>query len=189
MVKKNILTALCAGLAFACCPVFANDQGSAFVRVEGGRTDIKVEGESKNENVYSLRGGYNFNRSFGIEGFYTRYGRESYDLAVYDEEISLNAKLVGYGIGVFGKTNFGGEPYTGFFVTGRAGVVHNELKGHIAGIGSLSSTGTNLYVGVGAGYDFNRHFGISVNYDYQKPKLLETRFKLETLTLGLEYRF
>jgi OOP family OmpA-OmpF porin len=186
-MKAPIVAALLAGLTLASAPAFADDHAAGFFRIEAGRTDIKVEGESENDTSYGVRGGYNFNRNFGIEGFYTRYGQES---AYIDfVEATARVKAQGYGIGVFGKTNFGGEAYTGFFVSGRVGIARNELDVGVDGVGSVDDTDTNPYFGVGVGYDFNRKFGVSLNYDYQEPKVFDTRFKLETFTLGLEFRF
>ena len=45
------------------------------------------------------------------------------------------------------------------------------------------------YVGIGVGYDFDHHNGLSLNYDYNKADLFNADVKAQTLTLGYEYRF
>jgi OmpA-OmpF porin, OOP family len=182
-IKRIVLA---TGLAIAAMPAFANDS-AGFVRVEGGRTDLQVAGEKGDDTGFNVRGGYFFNQHFGVEGFYAQYGKDS----AYIDEFEATGRLEasGYGVGVIGKTNFGEAAHTGFFVSGRAGVARNTLEASLSGVGSVKERDTNLYAGVGLGYDFNRNFGLSLNYDYQKPKLFDTRFKVETLTLGLEYRF
>lgn len=169
-----------AALALAASPAVAAD-GKGFVRVEGGRTDIAAFGEGGNDTAASLRAGYYFNHHFGIEGFYTRYGADTVEI----ERVEAD----GFGAGVFGKINFGADAYTGFYMSARAGMAHDRLELILRGIGSAEDSDTVPYVGVGFGYDFNHNFGMGIRYDYQEPKVYDVRFKLETLTLGAEYRF
>lgn len=176
-MKKIILALALAGVV---SPAFAQDT-AGFLRVEGGRSDFTIDGASDNDTSVGVRGGYYFASRVGVEGFYTRYARWSDDFA--------SLKADGYGVGVFGKTNFGDEPFTGFFLSGRVGVAHNTLDARIAGVGSADDSDTNAYIGVGAGYDLSRNLGMSVNYDWQEPKVFGERFKVETWTLAVEYRF
>ena len=177
MSRKMIVA---AALALAAAPAAAAD-GRGFVGVEGGRSDFAAYGESENDSAASIRGGYYFNHHFGVEGFYTRYGADTVDI--------VRVEADGYGIGVFGKVNFGAEAYSGFYMSARAGMVHDRLDISLRGVASDDDTDTVPYVGVGAGVDFNRNFGMGIRYDYQEPKVYDVRFKLETLTLGAEYRF
>lgn len=176
-INKTLLAMV---LAFAAAPAFAQD-GTGFIRAEAGRTDLTVDGVEGDDTGVNVRGGYFFNPNFGLEGFYANYGE--------DADGGARIKADGYGVGVIGKANFGEAAYTGFFINARAGVARNKLDVRVEGLGSVNDTDTNYYVGVGAGYDFNRNFGLSLNYDYQKPKVFDTRFKVETLTVGVEYRF
>lgn len=179
MSRKMIVAAALALTLSAGTAVAADGKG--FVRLEGGRSDIKVYGEKGNDTAASLRGGYYFNHHFGIEGFYTRYAAETVDIARLEAD--------GFGVGVFGKVNFGAEAYTGFYMSARAGVAHDRLDVTLRGVASAEDSDTVPYVGVGVGYDFNPNFGMGIRYDYQEPKVYDARFKLETLTLGAEYRF
>lgn len=179
-----------AALVLAVAPAMAAD-GKGFVRVEGGRSDFTVYGDGSNDTAASVRGGYYFNQNFGIEGFYTRYGSDTVDvteLGVVGLE-SARLEADGFGVGVFGKTNFGADHYTGFYVSGRAGVAHSRLDVTLRGLGSDDDADTVPYVGVGFGYDFNHNFGMGIQYDWQEPKVYDLRFKVETLTLSAEYRF
>lgn len=177
MIRKMIVAAL---LLAATAPAMA-DAGKGFVRAEAGRTDFTAYGDSTHDTAAGIRGGYYFNQNFGIEGFYTRYGSDTIDL--------LRVEADGFGVGVFGKTNFGDDAYSGFYVSGRAGVAHSRLDIRLRGFGSEDDTDTVPYVGVGVGYDFNHNFGLGLNYDWQEPKVFDTRFKVETMTLSAEYRF
>lgn len=181
MKYSKIAAAALLSMAALAALAASADEGAGFVRVEGGRTDFKVEGVEGDDTSYGVRGGYYFTPSFAVEGFYTRYGEDSDDLG--------RLKAQGIGAGVVGKTNFGAEPYHGFYVSGRAGVVRSNLDVEVTGLGSADDSDTNYYAGVGAGYDFNRNFGVGINYDYQEPKVFDSRFKLETWSANLEYRF
>ena len=48
-------------------------------------------------------------------------------------------------------------------------------------------------VGIGLGYDFNRNVGVSVNYDYFRPKFKvageSSNVPVNTWSVGFEYRF
>ena len=177
MFKQLILA---AAVAAAGAPALAAE-GTGFIALEAGRSDLSVYGEKGNETAVGVRGGYYFRPQFGLEAFYTRYGAETID--------DLRTELDGVGVGVFGKANFGAEAYTGFYVSGRAGIAHNRVDVEWRGVGSADETDTNPYFGVGLGYDYTPNFGVGARYDYQEPKVGDVRIKLETLTLSAEYRF
>lgn len=166
-------------LALASASTAAMAQGP-FVRVEGGHSQLHVDGDSDGDTAWSLRGGYAFNPNFALEGFYSQ---------LYDATADgVAGKVDGYGVGVVGKKNFGPED-TGFFVDGRVGLARDKVKIGIAGLGSESDRSTRPYYGVGAGYDFNKNFGLSLNYDWNKVSAFDTDGKVKTLTMGAEYRF
>ncbi|MGN6512555.1 MAG: porin family protein [Lysobacteraceae bacterium] len=170
---------LTGALALASISTAALAEGP-FVRVEGGHTQFHANGGSDGDDAWSLRGGYAFNPNFAVEGFYSQ---------LYDEtDNGASAKVDGFGVGVVGKKNFGPED-TGFFVDGRVGVARNKAKLGVAGLGSDSDSSTRPYYGVGAGYDFNRNFGLSLNYDWNKVSAFDLDGKAKTLTVGAEYRF
>ena len=170
---------LTGALALASLSTAAMAQGP-FVRVEGGHSRLHADGSSDGDTAWSLRGGYAFNPNFALEGFYSK---------LYDATADgVSGKVDGVGIGVVGKKNFGPDD-TGFFIDGRAGVARNKVKVGVAGLGSDSDTSTKPYYGVGAGYDFNRNFGMSLNYDRNKASAFGVDGKVNTLTLGAENRF
>ncbi|HSR64383.1 MAG TPA: outer membrane beta-barrel protein, partial [Xanthomonadaceae bacterium] len=71
---------------------------------------------------------------------------------------------------------------------GRVGIARGKLKGTLNGE-SDSDTSTKLYFGVGAGYDFNKSFGLSLNWDHLRGSGQDVDVKSNVLTLGAEYRF
>ena len=184
----NKLVVLAGALALAGLSTSAMASGG-FVRVEGGRSHNSVDvdgigGASDNDTAYSVRGGYYFNDNIAVEGFYSRFLDESYAI---EDLGDADAKLSAIGLGVVGKKNFGADG-TGFFISGRAGITRGRIEVSLDGE-SGSDTSTKPYVGVGAGYDFNRNFGLSVNYDHHKGSGDGIDVTAKTWTLGLEYRF
>ena len=183
----NKLLVLAGALALAGLSTSAMAQGG-FARVEGGRshTTLDVDGfgsDSDNDTAWSVRGGYYFNDNVAIEGFYTR----AYDKTFSDGVDTLGLKATAIGVGVVGKKNFGTDNL-GFFIDGRAGIARGKLTGSINGE-SDSDTSTKLYYGVGAGYDFTRNFGLSLNLDRLHGAGEGVDIKSNVLTLGAEFRF
>lgn len=181
-MKKSVLLASALALAsLSSSAVAADGAGTWFVRGEAGRTEMDIEGLDASDDAYGARAGYFFNPNFAVEGFYTNYADDSED--------GVSAKLSGFGVGVIGKKNFGPNVHTGFFINGRVGVARVETKLAVVEVGSVKESATKGYVGVGTGYDFSPNLGLSLNYDYTKTDTFGLDIKLETLTLGLEYRF
>ena len=183
----NKLLALAGALALAGLSTSAMAQG-AFARVEAGRahSSVDVDGlgsDSDNDTAWSLRGGYYFNDNVAVEGFYTR----AYDKSFDDGVDSGSAKADALGLGVVGKKNFGADNL-GFFIDGRTGITRGKVEVTIDGE-SGSDTSTKLYYGVGAGYDFSKAFGLSLNIDRLHGAGEGVDVKSNLVTLGAEFRF
>jgi len=189
-MKKKMLLVSGLVLALAATPAFAN----GFVRGEFGHAnvDFNVDGAgngSDNDSAWSVRGGYYFNKNFAVEGFYSSFydKSDSFDDGA-GGTIDANLKLSGIGLGVVGKTDFGNDQ-TGFFLSGRAGLMRGKVSASATGFGHESDTSTKPYFGVGLGYDFNPKWGLSLNYDHQKASSDNLSVTANTLTLGVEARF
>ncbi len=192
---------LASALAAVASPAFAGD---FFVRGEAGTTRAELSygsaSDSDNDTAYAVRGGY-MGKYFGVEGFYGQYYDNSFDVA--------DLKADGYGFALVGKYRFGEDK--GFFIDGRLGLARTTLKASVnfvppvespetvgkAGPAPITASGeythTQPYAGVGVGYDFNEHYGVTLNYTHQnklKPAPISSpAVELNTLALGFEYRF
>lgn len=164
----------------------AADGAHAFVRGEFGRSDASASvpglGEkiNDNDNAYSIRGGYFFNPNFAVEAFYNN---------LYDKsENGASLKGTGAGLGVVGKKNFGADN-NGWFVDGRTGAEWGKIDAKAGSIDDNSLSSVKPYFGVGGGYDFSDHMGVSLNWDWHKTADQGVSVDAKTLTLGYEYRF
>lgn len=187
-MKNRIL--LAAGLALATLSAPALADGSGFIRVEAGRSnlDARVDGVgsgSEKDTSWGFRGGYWFNPNFAVEGFYSQL----YSTTFNDGFDDYRLKLHGVGVGVAAKKNFGGN-HTGFFIGGRLGVARGVATVEYDGsLEDAEASSAKPYFGVGAGYDFSERFGLSVNYDQLKSSGDGLDVTAKTVTLGAELRF
>lgn len=185
-MKKSLLVAsLLAALSLS-STAFA---GEAFVRAEVGQSKAKasIEGlgsDHDKDTAYSLRGGYWFNSNFAVEGHYSRF----YDETLYnDGEVYLDGKLSAFGLGVVVKEH-ATPTALGFFVQLRGGIARGKLSVN-SSLGNGSETSTKPYYGIGAGYDFSKTLGVSLNYDHNQGSGDGLKISANTLSLGLEARF
>jgi hypothetical protein len=183
-MKKTLILACALALAGVSNVALATEAGTGFVRAEVGNTDVDFDidgfgSASDNDTSYSVRGGYYFNPNFAVEAHYSN---------LYDQsESGSSIKLSSFGVGVVGKKNLGAND-SGFFFSGRAGV--ENVKGEVDdGFDSASDNSTNLYYGVGAGYDFNEMFGLSLNYDFRQADFEGIDADAGTISVGGEVRF
>lgn len=184
---KRILILACAlALSGVSSAAFA---GEGFVRGELGSSDVRLKAsgigsESDKDTAYSLRGGYWFNSNFAVEGHYSRF----YDQTLYDDGVDhVAAKLSAFGVGVVGKQYYT-DSNLGLFVQVRAGIARGKLSVN-SNLGSGSESSTKPYYGIGAGYDFSRKFGMSLNYDHNQGNGGGLDITANTLSLGVEARF
>jgi len=190
-MKKEMMLLTGLALAFAATPAFAT---GGFVRGEIGKSNVDVDvsdlGDgSDHDTSYSIRGGYFFNNNFAVEGFYSNFYDKSESFDDGDGgTVDVNAKLSGFGVGVVGKTDIGNDQ-TGFFVMGRAGIMHGKLDASATGLGSDSASSNKPYFGVGVGYDFSPQWGMSLNWDQHKGSGDDIDVTARTLSLGVEARF
>ena len=205
MKKTSIaLTALSAALALASSAAFAQSATGTsgwYVRGEAGKTRLSNNNNSNHtsDNSYGVRGGYNITPNFGVESFYNHY----YDNSSSNPLMSQNVRVQGYGAGVTGKVRIAQDQaaQTGWFGSGRAGLMHSETRVEtqytgLAGQNVRYTAGSNQpYVGVGVGYDFTPKFGVSANYDYfhgnakDKASGSSLKYNANTVAGGIEYRF
>jgi len=188
---KHAVSLACAlALGALSAPAFAAEaQGhQAFVRAEIGNTDVDttISGGgptiSEDDTTAGFGGGYWFNANFGVEGnyhlLYNRELRGDYELDIF----SLAA-------GVVAKQNFGADG-NGFFIGGRAGIAYvvEQVRDDFFDVEDDDSS-TKPYYGVALGYDFNRHFGLGLNYTRYQADFDFVEIDADVVSVSGEYRF
>lgn len=133
--------ALSSSLAFA-------QQGwqQGYIGLSAGRSDTNVSGDNK-DNAFKAYVGYDFNKTWGIEGGYADLGSPQYTAGRGDE--------------------------TAWFLAGKGTLPINNQFGLFAKLGAtrnkLSLNGdnsrTDLLAGVGAEYSFNKRVGLRLEYE------------------------
>jgi hypothetical protein len=182
-MKKYVTLAAALALATLSTDALA---GQAFVRAELGSSDteVRVDGYRASESDTSamVGGGYWFTPNIGVEGHVgSLYNK---DLG-YDEELDL----VSIGVGLVAKKNFGADN-TGFFIGARAGIARMTAQVREDTFDVIDDeSSTKPYYGVNAGYDFNRRWGLSVNYDRRQADFNGVDVDVDTISLGGEFRF
>lgn len=185
---KNAVSLACAlVLAVLSAPVFAAQaQGhQGFVRTELGNTDVEVSvagaSASEDDTTVGFGGGYWFNANFGVEGNYH---------LLYNQEIEDDLEFDVYSLaaGVVAKKNFGADG-NGFYIGGRAGIARVVAQVRDDFDVEDDESSTKPYYGVNLGYDFNRHFGLGLNYTRYQADFNGFEVDADVLALSGEYRF
>ncbi|WP_240096347.1 porin family protein [Thermomonas flagellata] len=185
-MKKSLM----AAAALMLCGLSASaTAGDGFVRAEVGQSKVKailedVGSSHDKDTAYSLRGGYWFNPNFAAEASYSHF----YDRPLFkDGQGRADGKLSAIGLGMIAKEH-ATETDLGFFVQLRAGIARSKFSIRSTQ-GNDSETSNRPYYGIGAGYDFSKTFGVSLNYDHNRASVGALRLRTNTLSLGLEARF
>lgn len=195
-MKKNFVAlALIAAGAFGVPSAQANDLTGWFVN--GGVGQANYHASIDGYNLGSDHGtagilnvGYR-TQFIGFEAGYTNLG------SVSASEPGYKAKLSGEGLtlGINGHFNVTDQ----WFISARTGLfqwkLHAKETDYAQGASySASTESTDGYVGVGTGYDFNRHWSLGANFDYYRiSKRAGDIGRLEIgnrlFTVQAEYRF
>lgn len=159
----------------------------------------------------ALRAGYRWDAgafSYGLEAGYVNLGH-SYDLEFHNTGGSqLSERIDGALLGANLKYAW----RSGFFISGRGGffrstdhqvsqyeywIVGLPFGPHYKGTVRESPAGMGSYWGAGLGYDFNKSFGVSLNYDRYRPHvvtddadiLFSVTPRVDAYSIEGEYRF
>lgn len=182
-MKKTLLLATLVAASTLSANAFA---GQGFVRAEIGTSDIELRSgpfrESESDTAVTIGGGYWFNPNFAIEG---------HAGSLYNEDLGFDQELdlVSIGVGLAAKKNFGADGH-GFYIGGRAGFARLTAQVREDTFDVLDDeSSTKPYYGVSVGYDINERWGLSLNADRRKAEFNGVDLKVDTVTLGGEFRF
>lgn len=206
MNKRTSKVAIGAVLAIASQAAMAMD-GNFFVNGEAAGADANIrnlENKTNTSMAGALRLGYLWNAgavSWGAEAGYVDLGKvtgnDNYTVAdaggPYDP-LHISIRTHGEIVGGNFKLHYGDY---GPFLSARGGWFHSQTTGRVSdqlGLASASESrsGDGIYVGFGLGYEFSRHIGISLNYDFFQSRangIYDGRFNTGMYGGTFEYRF
>src|SRR5687768_14481540 len=119
-----------------------------------------------NDTAWKIFGGYMFNRHFGFESAYVRFGEVSYS-GVFSSLAVTGGKLEvsGFNVAAIGNLPVNEQ----FSVFGKIGVFFWEAEANdtTASIGAFSAAdeGSDVSFGVGVGYEFTRNLGVRAEWE------------------------
>ena len=182
-----------AGLAAPAISMAADANGPGggfFINGSIGESSLDHQGYNDTDTGYLGNIGYRWalspNVALGIEGGYTDLGKFSPD---NPSDGLGQASLKGWTVGVNGHFNFTPE----WYVSGRTGIFHSDLKGQYFdasdAIVTVDDTANKFYAGAGIGYDFSNNFSLGVNYDYYKANKSGLNLDPSLWSVSGEFRF
>jgi OOP family OmpA-OmpF porin len=121
-----------------------------------------------------LYGGYSFTPNFGLEAGYASLGKFS--------SAAGEAKGHGTYLDAVGTVPLGNN----FSALGRVGLFGGRLEN--TAVGSTDS-GTNLKVGAGVQYDFDKNLGVRGEWERYRFDSFGSKSNADLYSIGLHYRF
>ncbi len=207
MSKRILVIGMALALGGLSTASFAAD-GNFYIGAGVGQAKWHISGVSVSDGTRiddtdtaaNLRFGYVWhgNVDFAVEGGYADLGKLSSDWADKYDQVHTSAKSQGLFAGVKVKYHFS----KGWYIGARGGLYEGRIKGHdtdrytnslddswTTSTSSEDETRVGEYAGVGLGYDFGRHFGLGLEYNYYHNKFFDTTVNFSTVTVAAEYRF
>ncbi len=167
--------------------------GNWFVNARVGQSHINEGPYNDHPTAYALNGGYRWkvgpDLGLGIEVGYNDMGNYKLKNVFNSNDVNLTGRrqeLRGWTAGFNGRV----DVWQGLYVSGRAGVYGWKGAGYSdQTINRHDLDQVDYYLGIGAGYDFDEHFGLGLAYDYYQAGKNGVHLTTDTLSLTGEYRF
>lgn len=194
---RSFIAGLALGLPAAAFAQTPNLAASTYVGVQLGTGKVELNCRvntpcSPVDTSYSVRAGYRFDASWAFEVTYTKIDA---DWGLFGSNYS--AEFGGFGVGAAYSVPL--SPSVG--VVFRAGISSNELKLQPAVVpfsqnpGTITTRSIGPYAGLGASWQFARHWSVSLNADWTRADLRDapTSAKqgatVRTLGAGIAFNF
>ena len=190
MKKTALSLALAATALLATSVANAYDSTGWFIEGRIGSSSIDEDQFDDDTTALQFNTGYRWG-GWGIEGGYVNF--DDYDDEA--EDLELQAGIDGWMLGVNGRTNFSDSPW---YISGRLGAFFWDAEadrllfvGNQPAIATVDTDGTDIYAGVGFGYDFSEQFSMGIAYDYFGAEGDDDDITLDSNVFSLtgEFRF
>ncbi|HVF34126.1 MAG TPA: outer membrane beta-barrel protein [Candidatus Saccharimonadia bacterium] len=164
MKKTALSLALAASALVAATAAQAQDTGF-FIEGRVGSASIDEDQFDDDTTAVAFNAGYRWG-GWGIEAGYVTF--DDFDGEV--DDIEIQAGVDGFTIGLNGRTNLADGPW---YLSSRLGAFLWDAEADdVIRINNTptridaDTDGTDLYAGIGVGYDFSDQFSLGVAYDY-----------------------
>ena len=193
MKKTALALAVGIGSLIAGTATAQDASNGLFIDGRVGSASIDEDDFDDEASTFQINGGYRWN-GLGIEAGYVKFSEFEGEVEESGENFELDADIDGFMIGLNGRTNFGDSPW---YMSGRLGAFLWEADAQAVVpstenefiVVNADEDGTDLYAGVGVGYDFSDTFSMGLAYDYFGPGKDDVSLQTNTLSVTGEVRF
>ena len=171
-----------------------------FVAVGAGTASAKADCTGWNTckdsgSGYKLSGGYMFTDRMGVEAVYFNMGKVTasgtrfypgFGSSFTDTEI----KTTGFGVGILGLLPLATE----WSLSYRLGLLNAKSMIDVSttnfGSASDSKSASNIYLGIGGGYNVNSNITVALEYDFfNATDVTDSKYTVSLTSLAARYRF
>lgn len=195
---------LAGSLIFAAGSLFNAAFAQGYIGASIGQSDFKIDCAGlttcdTKDTGYKLFGGYMFTPNLGIEGGWVDLGKAkgTGDVDVDTGEgiivVPATAELKSSGLFLAG---IAAAPIGSGSVFAKVGLSNLKSEVTVSALGASDSTSTrhtDVFYGIGAGYNFTKNFGMRVEWERFRIKysdgVEEFKDNVDLLSIGVTYRF
>lgn len=184
-----ILVALVSMLSLGSAPAFSQEQGF-YAGFNFGQSKVRdaCSGGTAcddTDTAFSVFGGYQFNRNFGLEFAYTDLGKATESGVVFGLPVSASVEASGFEFSGVGTIPVNQQ----FALYGKVGIFlwDADLKGTVGGTPvSVSDDGADLTFAIGARFSFTKNLAMQVQWQ----RYMDVGdFDVDVIGVGLLFRF
>mgnify|MGYP000017645340 CR=1 FL=1 len=195
---------LAGSLIFAAGSLFNAAFAQGYVGASIGQSDYKIDCAGlttcdTKDTGYKLFGGYMFTPNLGIEGGWVDLGKATgsgtLDVAIPDGIVLVPASAELKSSGLF-LAGIAAAPIGSGSVFAKVGLSNLKTELNVTALGASAGTSTrhtDVFYGVGAGYNFTKNFGVRAEWERFRIKygdgVDEFKDNVDLLSIGVTYRF
>lgn len=182
-MMKRSLVALSLGTIFAASTAAADDQGFYIGANIGQSSTDTVTLSTKTATGFSLIAGYQIIKYLAVEVEWTDFGSPTLGTnANYVPPAGSSSRIDGYGVKAVGI-----YPINDMWsVFAKLGYAQTRWTGNV------SQNKNDLTYGIGGQFNWDKHWGVNLNYDLYKatgPATLNQTATVSMPSIGVQYRF
>ncbi len=179
-MKKVAIVALLS--AFVATPALADNTGKFYIAGDLGSATYSNVGLFPSPGVFSISGGYHFNPMLAAEVGYSVFG----DSTVVSTGFSATLSASSFHIAAVGSLPLNPQ----FDLIGKLGLANNSAKSTNTNGFYLSTSQSDLLIGVGAQYHVNSQVTVRAQYEsFGKFESIAVPMKATAVSLGVAYNF